>query len=371
MHGYFKMLTEGYRTRDAHLLQWFSRLESSRREIVIASRPEPFPRRSLHLLARRTEKPLIGTVDLAPQVLAFPNMRDPKRWWLDSVHHYRLPRGRSRRTIVWNPTIALSDDIMRSIAQQGSELHVDLLDDWTLHGALESIWPDMERAYGRLLSAASSVTANSEGTMALAERFGRRDAVLTPNGCDPERFSQDSTASGRVVVGYLGKIGDRLDAKLIVETAREHPNLDFWFAGPVLERSYNEYLAGAPNIRMLGDVPYREVPALLQKFDIGWVPHGVESGQVGGDAIKIYEYRAAGLPVLTTPIIGTRERPMNAVTVLDGSAHAAEIGRLVGGRERVPRVSGEIPVHMTWRHKAESVLRAVGIDTSQRGAEAR
>lgn len=355
MHGYFKMMTEGYRTRDAHLLQWFARLLDGSRPLLVASRPEPFPRKSLSLLARRTEEPLPGTRDLSPQVLTIPDLRYPKKWWIESVRHFRVPDRIAGPTVIWNPTVGLSDGIMRS-AERAGRLHVDLLDDWTLHAAFEDIWPDVERAYARLLGAADSVTANSEGTVALARRFGRSDAVLLPNGCDPDRFDPTSLASGRTVVGYLGKIGARLDERLIEATARACPEFDFWLAGPVLEKDFGSSLRDVPNVRMLGDVPYRDVPALLQRFDVGWVPHGVEVGQVGGDAIKIYEYRAAALPVLTTPIIGTRERPMDGVLVRDGGEHGAELQRMVGEGPRVPRRGGVLPIEMTWRYKASTIL---------------
>lgn len=365
MHGYFKMVTEGYRTRDAHLLQWFASLLPSNERLMVASRPEPFPRRTFSLLSRRTERELPGTIDSSPEVLAMPNLRSRKQWWIDSLRHYRLPGRLQGSAIVWNPTIALSDDIMRLVAS-GDALHLDLLDDWTLHAAFEGIWPELERAYARLFDAATSVSANSEGTLELAKRFGRTDAHLLPNGCDPERFDQLSLAKGPIVVGYLGKIGTRLDASLIERTARDRPEMQFWFAGPVLEREFNRLSEAAPNIRMLGDVPYRDVPRLLQSFDIGWVPHGVTSGQVGGDAIKIYEYRAAGLPVLTTPIIGTRERPMVGVTVRDGEEHSAELEIMVADRERVPRITEPIPSEMTWRHKAQAILALMGVPSQSR-----
>jgi hypothetical protein len=107
---------------------------------------------------------------------------------------------------------------------------------------------------------------------------------------------------------------------------------------------------------MVGDVHYLDVPELLQTFDVGWVPHGVEKGQVGGDVIKIYEYRAAGIPVLTTPIIGTRERPLEGVTVLDGEMHASMLASLERDGRRVPRQPLRIPHEITWQYKTKTIL---------------
>jgi glycosyltransferase involved in cell wall biosynthesis len=360
MHGYFKMLTEGYRTRDAHLLEWFARLIPDDERVAVVSRPEPFPRMTARLRSRRTEEPLPRTIDFSREVLAIPNLRDRRRWWIEALPYYRVPDSFQGSTVVWNPTIALSDPLVHAL-ERSHHVHVDLLDDWSLHTAFESMWPDIERAYGRLFSIARTVSANSEGTLRLARRFGRDDVALLPNGADPERFSTRSHASGPPTVGYIGKIGSRLDADLIVKTARALPDVQFWFAGPLLEKAFGRALRGLPNVRLLGDVPYRRIPDLLTRFDIGWVPHGVETGQVGGDAIKIYEYRSAGLPVLTTPIIGTRERPMPGVIVRDADEHAVSLAALIGDSARVPRLTHPLDPDLTWQRKARTILRMMGV----------
>jgi hypothetical protein len=87
----------------------------------------------------------------------------------------------------------------------------------------------------------------------------------------------------------------------------------------------------------------------------------VELGQVGGDAIKIYEYRAAGLPVLTTPIIGTRERPMAGVFVCDAAEHVKWLADAGRGRTRIERMEMHIEPDLTWRAKTESIAQMMGV----------
>ncbi|MFP3467998.1 hypothetical protein, partial [Leifsonia sp. SIMBA_070] len=78
----------------------------------------------------------------------------------------------------------------------------DLLDDWTKHYAFESIATEVDEAYRRLFARADAVTANAEGTVELAKRYGRDDVIFIPNGCDPGRFNPLSSASGALTVGY-------------------------------------------------------------------------------------------------------------------------------------------------------------------------
>ncbi|WP_256895395.1 glycosyltransferase [Rhodococcus sp. 1163] len=236
---------------------------------------------------------------------------------------------------------------------------VDLLDDWSIHYAFKSISSQVEEAYRRSLGEATAVTANSEGTLALAKRFGRDDAVLLTNGCDPHRFITNSHATGPRTIGYVGKIGRRVDLGLVLSAANALPNVKFVFAGPILDREYLEPLKSTKNIDLLGDVHYQDVPALLSTFDLGWVPHRVGEFEIGGDVIKTYEYRAAHLPVLTTPVIGAGDRGLNHVHVVNGVDHADWLLKLAPDCVRVPREGGEIPLEHTWEAKAKQMLTAM------------
>lgn len=357
MHGHHKMLAEGYRTRDAHILEWTSKLLPTS-EIHVHSRPDPFPLRSMVMRHTTTEAQLSNVRDNYRTIYTVPPLRHPKRWWVNSTRHYSSLTN-NEPTIIWNPMLGLR----KELENHRGPLHVDLLDNWLEHAAFESFRGEVVASYARLLKCATSITANSESTLNLALAHGRQDAVLLPNGCDPDNFNAKSTATGLPTVGYIGKIGNRLDVRLIRNTAAENPDWHFAFAGPVLDREVGAALKNCPNIEMLGDVHYSKIPELLRTFDIGWVPHGVSQGQVGGDAIKIYEYRAAGLPVITTPIIGTRERPMPGVIVADAEGHSRLIQSqtLIDGR--VLRIPYSTPGELTWKTKTENILALMGIDS--------
>ncbi len=348
MHGQRKLASEGYRTRDGHLIEWFPRLTGGK--VVVVSRPEPFP------LATRYPRDAVaeGTQAVDTDVWRLPRPTDLKRWWVTSARRYPLVEV-DGPTVVWNPFVFTAPSELLG----DRRVAFDLLDDWTVHHAFASIRDDVARAYRQAFERADVVFANSEATLALAERHGRSDAVLMPNGCDPERFTPVSRAEGPLTVGYIGKIGKRVDAQLIAQVAGELPDWSFVLAGPVLDRGYRS-LGRIPNVTLLGDVPYPRIPELLTTFDIGWVPHRVGTGEVGGDAIKIYEYHAAGLPVVTTPIIGAGRRGLGGVDVVAPGEHVAALTRIAAGRGRVPRVEPSLPAEATWGWKAGEMLRRLG-----------
>lgn len=359
MHGVSKMLVEGFRTRDAHFIEWMARLRAT--PTVIHSRPEPQYLRPLvaKAIKQSASRLPVNVSTVSPHSWRLPNISERRRWWLSTKNGYRAPIDAEAPVVTWNPILGLSS-AFPNIANGRRRLHFDLLDDWLNHQAFTAISREVRDAYARLFDTATSITANAEGTLDLARSFGRDDCVLVLNGCDPERFSTLSRASGAITVGYVGKIGFRLDLEGILSTVRSCPDFTFVFAGPILDSGYRQPLETEPNVSLLGDVNYEKVPGLLETFDLGWVPHGVGGPyEVGGDVIKIYEYRAAGLPVVTTPVAGAGRRGLGQVHVAPIDEHGRILRKLVNGRSRVPRVQESIDEKLTWRHKTEFVLKAI------------
>lgn len=355
MHGQRKLDAEGYRTRDGHVIEWAGRLLGATGGVEVVSRPEPRLLRS----ARRRCTPAPGTQSTETLTWRVPDPRSRRRWWSTSSSLYPGLQHDPQDVpaVVWNPFTALAPSSANPFAR-GRRVVLDLLDDWSVHYAFAPIRSDVERAYRAAFETATHVTANAEGTLALAHRFGRTDAVLLPNGCDPDRFDASPTARGRTTVGYVGKIGQRLDLSGIIAVARALPEINFVFGGPVLDRSYRRPLSTEPNITLLGDVHYSNVPALLRSFDVGWVPHRVGALEVGGDIIKTYEYRAAGLPVVTTPVAGAGTRGLDGIAAAAIDQHARVIRDLADATAgpRVERQPCDVPVDATWEYKTRTVL---------------
>ncbi len=362
MHGQHKLSNEGDRTRDGHLIEWLGRSAiASGSHIDVISRPEPLVLASTRRIRGRVA---VGTVPTQTMTWRLPNVVDPGHWWVRSSGVYpKVAKFGDEPAIVWNPLTALAP-AERSPFGGDRLVVLDLLDDWSIHHAFVSIRAEVEAAYRRAFEVSHAVFANSEGTLSLAHRFGREDATLMPNGVDPERFAVKPNVEGPITVGYVGKIGRRLDAQLIREVCTAFPRLRFVFAGPFLDArdTYQSMLSALPNVELLGDVHYEDVPALMATFDLGWVPHAVGAGEVGGDAIKTYEYRAAGLQVLTTPIIGAGRGLTEGVHVVPSGEQTAWIGEAISGRDRLDRLPGDIPTELTWRYKASRIATALEID---------
>jgi glycosyltransferase involved in cell wall biosynthesis len=113
----------------------------------------------------------------------------------------------------------------------------------------------------------------------------------------------------KIVLGYVGCLGPWLDWALVRRLAESLPAAAIELIGPLA--------SAAPrlpaNVRLLPPCPQHEVAGHLARFDAGLIPFRSDRLTDGVDPIKYYEYRAAGLPVLST-----RFGEMANRTVADG-----------------------------------------------------
>jgi glycosyltransferase involved in cell wall biosynthesis len=156
----------------------------------------------------------------------------------------------------------------------------------------------------------------------LAEEVGAlnpKRAVHIGNGVDVAPFLMPRAApaeyatipSPRVV--YVGTMAEWFDYELVAEAARQRPNIAFVLIGPAeVARSR---LPNLPNLHLLGSRPWEEIGGYLQHANVGIVPFDMVNHASlvrGVNPIKLYEYAAAGLPIVSVhwPELARLEGPI-------------------------------------------------------------
>jgi glycosyltransferase involved in cell wall biosynthesis len=379
-HGWRKNQVEGFRTRDAHVLEHLARSERVERVVVVDR-----PLSAAELLSRRGGIPAgtriaerrrgvrlgritqvgenVFTIDVLTPDVVRP-IRQRRGWWFEAAAHpdvlglIEWATGalgmEGSPAIAWVPAV---EPIVRRL--QPSRLVFDSLDNWLIHPALRG-HADMARmAYAHLLPRADCVFASAPASANALAQYADKVYVL-PNGVDVQAF--DVRGAGRPadvppgpVVGYAGKLARRVDDGLVAEVAGLLPRVQFVFVGPVLEPGAVRSLRHVRNVHLLGDRNYRDLPAYLHAFDLGWIPHRVGEGETGGDPIKLYEYWAAGLHVVSTAIDGLVERP-GLHLVRDARHAASAISHLM---DAPPTLVPSVPADRTWAAITEQLLRAL------------
>jgi len=102
------------------------------------------------------------------------------------------------------------------------------------------------------------------------------------------------------VLGYAGAM-DWIDADLVASVARAWPEFTIVLVGTAYARDWSERQAALldlPNVHWMGKVAYEELPAWVQHFDLALMPLERSELKRASNPNKLYEYTAAGVPVL-------------------------------------------------------------------------
>lgn len=165
------------------------------------------------------------------------------------------------------------------------------------------------RHESRLLERADLVVTTSEALLQSKQRT-RPDAMLVRHGVDFELFSQawrsnlptpaDLASIKKPMFGFFGLIEFWIDLELIAHVARLRPQYSFVMIGE--SKLDTSILARLKNVHLLGRRPNASLPAYCASFDAGLLPFRNGSLTRNVNPIKMYEYLAAGLPVVSTPM---------------------------------------------------------------------
>ena len=145
-----------------------------------------------------------------------------------------------------------------------------------------------------------------------------RPLILLGNGVEmshfeaPREVPEDLRALPRPWLGYVGLLSHFLDFELLEAVRRNRRGGTVVLIGPgspATEAAVAE-LASREGVAVLGPKPYAEVPAYMQALDVGLIPFRASDPFVQGiNPNKVYQYLAAGLPVITTPVLDLQESP--------------------------------------------------------------
>ncbi len=115
----------------------------------------------------------------------------------------------------------------------------------------------------------------------------------------PDEVFRD--ARSRQVIGYYGAIAEWFDLDLIRGLAIALPEVLVLLVG-------NDTIGAAaalsdlPNVKFTGEVPYSRLPYYLHAFDVALLPFKVIPLTLATNPVKVYEYLAAGKPVVTVDL---------------------------------------------------------------------
>jgi glycosyltransferase involved in cell wall biosynthesis len=305
-------------TNQHHLMK---RLARDNRVLFVESLGLRRPRlsgRDVRRIARRLLSGLQGPrrVDglevLSPLVLPLhgnPIARRLNRWLLPALVRRAARKLGMRRPILW-AYVPQAEALLDALDPQLVVYHC--VDDIAAQPGIDAA--GFRAAEGRFAARADLVLASAPR---LAERLRgiSPNAIYVPNVADTRLFATAlddgpvDTAMGALArprIVFTGAIvTTKLDLTLLVELARIKPNWAFALVGPIGPGDPHadvSALEAEPNLHLLGPRSYDRLPSVLRAADVGLIPYARNPLTDSIFPMKVYEYLAAGLQVVATPL---------------------------------------------------------------------
>jgi glycosyltransferase involved in cell wall biosynthesis len=163
-------------------------------------------------------------------------------------------------------------------------------------------------------------------------------------------------------------VATKLDVELLAQVAELRPEWSIVLVGPRGAGDPTGDLSPldrAPNIHMIGARPAEDLPRVLRGADVGLIPYAINDLTRSVFPMKVYEYLAAGLPVLATPLPA-----LDGVDAIDtvGSAEelvAASERELASDSPAVRLARSRDAASHSWEARLEEIERSLtGVDSA-------
>jgi glycosyltransferase involved in cell wall biosynthesis len=228
------------------------------------------------------------------------------------------------------------------------------------------------KKYDLLLKQHANVTFFVNEKLYNAESTQCRNAVLIDHGVDFEKFAfaekidympREIKDLQKPIVGFFGGIDSHtFDIDFVDKLTDLMKNVSFVFIGKYsLDCSR---LLSKPNVLMLGQKPYEQIPHYGKHFDVAIMPWNQNRWIDSCNPIKLKEYLALGKPIVSTPfseldkysdVVYVSDNPLE-FSQLIYKALAENSSRLIEARKSKVR-------SCTWDNQAAMILNMLTHDS--------
>ena len=296
----------------------------------------------------------------------------PNSWtWARKVNEWMLRRhvlSVARRLGLGRPVLWLNPhDAVHMVGRMRERATIyDITDDWTELTQSSALRELTIAQDAELCGRADAVIVCSEKLLEKKQSLAR-NLHLVPNGVDAAHYARVLEATGplpaeaaawpKPVFGYTGSIHpDRVDVELVEKIARAFPSGTVALVGPMmLAAADRDRLLACGNVALTGAVAYEQLPEWMRAFDVCITPHRVTAFTESLNPIKLWEYLAAGKPIVSANVAGFRDYPQHVRVAVD---HDDFIRGLREALQEAPGKSiarrAEVGGH-SWQARAEQI----------------
>jgi glycosyltransferase involved in cell wall biosynthesis len=173
--------------------------------------------------------------------------------------------------------------------------------------------PEVVRAYDDDLTRRADLVITTARNLLLSRQHLNPNIHHVLHGADVSHFGRaldpglpvpaDIGAIPAPRLGVVGVHDERLDLDAIEAMALADPSWHVVLVGPIQPGDVDgSRLAALPNVHLLGGKPLAELPGYLKALDVALIPYKLNELTRNIFPLKLYEYLAAGLPVVAAAL---------------------------------------------------------------------
>lgn len=220
-----------------------------------------------------------------------------------------------------------------------------------------------------LTARANLVFCSSRELFEQKRRINARTRYL-PHGVNYRLFSKalldsvlpvasDAAGLRAPVLGFYGHISyDWVDAELLKYLARERPGWTLLLLGRYSMQ--RDEFSGLPNIVYLGEKEFEALPGYCKAMDVALIPFVISPLTQHCNPLKLYEYLAAGLPVVSTEIPEVRSFGGDVHVARTHGEFLALCERALGEDSAQARLARSRSVaNATWDDRVDAIYKEI------------
>jgi len=285
-----------------------------------------------------------GPVEIVP-FTNLPFLKKPvlsSRWVLNNTHRFMTPPlveslrsagGFDKPDLIW-----LTDTVMHSVVQiaPAKAVALRIADDnirfRNMPGSLKHIENELSKRANIIFATSSPLVDR------LKSVYGEKVKLLR-NGVNFDHFQGEfekpdglSDIEGPVAI-YVGAIEEWFEPDWVEKLARERGDISVLLIGRVgIDIDRFEDL---PNVHFIGPVPYEQIPAWLAHSDVAIIPFKRTPLVESVSPLKLFEFFAAGLPVVSASWTELEKLGSPATLVSDCTDFIKGVSNAVDGTEKI------------------------------------
>lgn len=230
----------------------------------------------------------------------------------------------------------------------------ELIDPWNTE--LGQNWYN-EYIEKRIIRLSDILTATAKNLQSQLSNKSKRTVHLIPNAYNKDLFVKSdylrpSDLPKGPIIGYIGALwGSWFNIDLIIRLAKSFPNYNVVLIGEYLNQFDQIKL---PNMYFLNLKAQKDLPAYLSYFDIGIIPFRTNKLTESINPLKVYEYLAMGVPVVSSYMPELVNIP-NVYLGKDEEEFIKQVANVLKKKFQTEEIKGWLK-NNNWNSRVEQIL---------------